>query len=588
MFLIGIGKADITAFERGSGMLGYAMYSHIALDIETPLYARAYIIQDIDKEQKIAIVNCEICFITPLLRQSVVAYIEKHFPKLGITDKNLMLSATHTHCSPAGYTAHPIYNVPVPGFIQHILDTLVEGIVKAIVEADKCKTKATITIGKSSFDNDTPVSFNRAIKSYNQNPEVKKLSFEQRILATDKEMTLLNFVSEEGVLLGSINWFGVHTTNLPNTYLKLCSDNKGFAAEYLEKQFQKNNPKYISAFAQGACGDVSARVNYNPKLPLQRGKFEGYYTDDLKSAKFNGQLQYEKAKEIVEGKHIPINNNEVDTVHQFIDFGKIDILPKFNHGKQGGVTSPAVMGVSFLEGSIMDGPGMHPIIGSGCRVLADFLKNKELKDAKKNDVAAEKIERKYKAQGNKHIAIEAGEKKILGVKDIKNFFIPGFAEPTIYYLKHFGSLGLFNEHPWTPQILPVQIFKIGTIAILAVPFELTTVASWRLKKTLEEDLFKNGFEHIILSPYSNSFNGYITTYEEYQVQGYEGGHCVFGQWSLNALQQVSSNLAHQLLKKKEDRDIPVLKEESISKDYLKRFAYAKSFYYKKLEKKNRI
>lgn len=99
------------------------------------------------------------------------------------------------------------------------------------------------------------------------------------------------------------------------------------------------------------------------------------------------------------------------------------------------------------------------------------------------------------------------------------------------------------------------------------------MASWRLKNTLKEKLKSSGIEEIILCPYSNSFNGYITTFEEYQVQAYEGGHCVFGQWSLNALQQVSSNLASQLLKNNKDRDIPLVEDKPISKDYLERFAY---------------
>jgi neutral ceramidase len=586
MFLIGLGKADITAFERGSGMLGYGMYSHIALDVETPLFARAYVIQDMDKQSKLVIVNCEICFVTPLLKQSVLEYLDRNFPELGITDENLMLSAQHTHCSPAGYSYHATYNIPVPGFVRQILDKLVKGIAEAIVQAEQTKTKATITIGKGRFDDDVPVSFNRTVDSYNQNPEVTKYPFSKRHLAVDREMTLLNFISEEGALLGSINWFAVHTTNLPNNYTKLCSDNKGFAADYLERNFRKKIPNYIGAFAQGACGDVSARVRYNPKLSFQRGKFEGVYSDDLKSSKFNGNLQYEKAKEIIEGNHTAIKNDELDAVLQYVDFSKIDILPEFNNGKTGGVTSPSVMGVAFLEGSIMDGPGMHPIIGNVSRMLANRVRNKELKKAKNtDDKEAEKINRRYTAQGTKHLAMETGEKRLFGFTDIKNFFVPSIADPMIYYLKYFAGLGLLDEHPWAPQILPVQIFKIGTLALAAIPFEITTVASWRLKKTLADTLSQSGIEHVILCPYSNAYNGYITTNEEYQVQNYEGGHCVFGQWSLNALQQISSNLATQLTKKKEDRDIPFLRDAPISQKYLEKFAYVKSIYFEKIDKK---
>jgi neutral ceramidase len=587
MFSIGLGKADITAFEKGSSMLGYGMYTHVALDVETPLYARAYIIEDLAQQHKIAIVNCEIAFITPLLKQSVVEYLDKHFPNLKINDNNLMLSAQHTHCSPAGFSSHAVYNISVPGFIQHILDTLVKGIIEAIVEAEQNKVKGNISIGKASFDDDTPVSFNRTVNSYNQNPEVKKYTFSQRHLAVDREMTLLNFISEQGNLLGSINWFAVHTTNLPNTFTKLCSDNKGFAADYLERNYQKKYPNYIGAFAQGACGDVSARVRYNPKLPFQRGKFEGAYSDDLKSSKFNGMLQYEKAKEIIDGSlNSNIQNEEIDFVLQYIDFSKIDILPAFNNGQEGGVTSPSVMGIAFLEGSKMDGPGMHPILGNASRIIANGVRAKELKNAKKsNDSEAEKTYRRYKAQGAKHLAFESGEKRIFGNTDVTKFFVPSFADPMIYNLKYFARLGLLSEHPWAPQILPVQIFKIGTIAIVGLPFEITTVSSWRLKKTIENTLCKNGFEHIILCPYSNAYNGYITTFEEYQVQDYEAGHCVFGQWSLNALQQVTHQLCNELIKKHEDRNIPFLQEAPISEKYLERFAYEKSYYYKKLEKK---
>ena len=41
---------------------------------------------------------------------------------------------------------------------------------------------------------------------------------------------------------------------------------------------------------------------------------------------------------------------------------------------------------------------------------------------------------------------------------------------------------------------------------------------------------------VILSPYANAFSGYITTQEEYQTQYYEGGHTIFGQWTLAAHQ----------------------------------------------------
>ncbi len=49
-----------------------------------------------------------------------------------------------------------------------------------------------------------------------------------------------------------------------------------------------------------------------------------------------------------------------------------------------------------------------------------------------------------------------------------------------------------------------------------------------------------------LASYCNDYMGYVTTYEEYQEQAYEGGHTLFGQWTNAAFQLKFSALAQQL------------------------------------------
>lgn len=557
MLLIGIGKGDITAFFKGAGLLGYGLPQHYMLEIETPLYSRAFVFEQLDRRNKVCFVNCELGFITPSLKQGVLEILSKEHTDLQYNANNLLLSAQHTHCGPSGFSHHIIYNMSTPGFHQAIYDKVVNGIVESILAAEKNKHKANIQLGKSSFAEDIPVSFNRVIESYNANPEVKKLSHETRHLAVDREMTLLHFISESGQPLGSINWFAVHTSNLPNNYTKLCSDNKGFASTYLEESMQSENNNYIAAFAQGACGDVSARVKYNAKLPVARGKWEGYFPDDLKSAKFNGNLQYEKANEIIHTSNIAILDETIDCISIQIDFSNIDILPKFADGKDGCVTSPSCMGVAFLEGSQMDGPGLPLFLGKIARGIARSARNKEIKDAEKlGGDYAQFIARKNKAQAMKDIGVASGERKFLGNFSADKIPLPAFADETILNIKKLSKQGGFDGNkPWTPQILTLQIIKLGNIGICGFPFEITTVASWRLKKTLEDALKPKGIDYVILAPYSNEYNGYITTYEEYQLQMYEAGHNVFGQWSLNALQQKFTELAEEFLKPVEDRNL---------------------------------
>lgn len=590
MYKIGCGKADITAFKRGVGMLGYALPTHIMLDVETPLYARAYIFDD--KETKVALVVCELAFITPALKKGVLEKLNAHAPHLGYHASNLLLTAQHTHCSPSGYSFHGLYNMSCPGFIPEIYEKLVNGITDSILEAEKNYHNASILLGKQKFDDDVPVSFNRTVESYNQNPEVTKYSFANRHLAVDREMTLLHFINAQGDAIGSINWFAVHTTNLPNNYLKLCSDNKGFAADYLEKDLRQKNQKYVGAFAQGACGDVSARVKYNPKLPFQRGKYEGFYHDDMKSSKFNGMLQYEKATDIITTiSDKDYSQDNIDHVLMYVDFSAIDIRPEFANGITHAVTSPSCMGVAFIRGSIMDGPGTPAVIGNAAKLLARSVKYFELSKAKsKKSDDGEATIRKYQAQGKKDIVIETGDRKILGNSDVKNLILPDFADELVRAIKHFHRVGGLDTHAWTPQILPLQILKIGRIAICAIPFEITTVASWRLRKTIEDVLLPSGnISQVILAPYSNAYNGYITTYEEYQVQDYEGGHCAFGQWALNGLQQEMHFLATQLLLPKGSRNIGSTTPHNYHiSDVLKMQSYENIYYTRVRKKEERI
>lgn len=144
MLFIGLGKGDITAFFKGVGLLGYGLPQHYMADIASPLYSRAYIFEQLDKSQKVCFVNCELGFITPSLKQGVLAYLNKHHADLQYNTSNLLLSAQHTHCGPSGYSYHVLFNMSTPGFHQGIYDKIVNGIIESILEAEKNKQKGNI------------------------------------------------------------------------------------------------------------------------------------------------------------------------------------------------------------------------------------------------------------------------------------------------------------------------------------------------------------------------------------------------------------------------------------------------------------
>ena len=68
-------------------------------------------------------------------------------------------------------------------------------------------------------------------------------------------------------------------------------------------------------------------------------------------------------------------------------------------------------------------------------------------------------------------------------------------------------------------------------------------------------LKKKGVDQVVVCPYSNAYMGYITKFEEYQLQTYEGGHTVYGQWTLGAFQTKFKELAYEVLKEKRSRNL---------------------------------
>ncbi|MFC2176029.1 neutral/alkaline non-lysosomal ceramidase N-terminal domain-containing protein [Bacteroidota bacterium] len=553
MYEIGVAKSDITAFKLGVGMMGYGMAFNIVKGIENDLFARAVVIRDTTTGKKVALVNAEMCMITIAIRRGVINKLKSEHQHLGFDQDAIMLSAQHTHSAPGGYSHFGLYNMAVPGFVPEVYQKYIDGIVQAIVEADADLKPGTIKLADGVVDTDKEVAYNRSVKAYNTNPEVKKVTEVSANEAVDRRMLMMRFDDLEGNPIGSWNWFGVHTTSLSNDNLKISSDNKGYAAKYLEDAVnKKKDGKFISVFAQRKTGDVTPNWIWDKKKKWTRGKFE----DDFESTKFNARIQFDEALNLFNkaGKEKELSSN-IDYVMTYVDFSKVIVDPEFANGDKDAHTGPACHGVSFFEGTT-EGPGMAKAVGYLAKFLITSQKIYELAAVNfMKEEARKKILDKYKVQGSKYILIEAGEQKILGTSNIKRLILPGWADPTIGTFKKFHANGSLGNQPWIPQILPIQLVIIGNIALAGVPAEMTTIAGKRLEDMLLEILADRGVTEVVCSTYANGYCGYITTYQEYQTQCYEGGHTVFGEHFLGALQTKFKKLAIEMLKPPSERNV---------------------------------
>jgi neutral ceramidase len=574
MYEVGTGKADITAFKKDVGMMGYGMFHNRIKGVETPLYARAFVVRDLTTKRKIAFVNAEIAFITISIKRGVMKKLKRHHADLEFEPDNVFLTAQHTHSGPGGYSHYGLYNIAVPGFVPEVYQNIVDGIVSAIVEAEGKMRPAKISFAKGSFATDIDVAINRSVKAYNQNPEVAKVSEKDAHLALDREMHLFRVDGIDGKPIGSFNFFGVHTTSIHNDNTKINADNKGYASTFLEAEMHNENPDYISVFAQKATGDVTPNYVWDKKKKWTRGKFE----DDIESAKYNGKLQFEKAKELnalakENGESIALG---IDYALSHANFANITPDLEFTNNPQA-KTFLSCHGVAFFKGTT-EGPGMAPILVAVANFATAVVKVYDYTRAMfVNKAERTKIHEKYRIQGPKKILIETGDRRLLGTRNVTGFIVPAFIDPTIKYFKVFHKSGGLDHKPWTPQTLPLQIVTLGQVAFVAVPGEITTIAAKRLRQTVLDNLAQRGVSEVIICSYSNAYCGYITTFEEYQVQCYEGGHTPYGQWTLAAFQTKFKELAQQLLKNPEERQIdtsaaPVeFTEEELNK---RTFAYS--------------
>ncbi|HRI28008.1 MAG TPA: neutral/alkaline non-lysosomal ceramidase N-terminal domain-containing protein [Chitinophagales bacterium] len=567
MYQVGVAKEDITAFVYGKGMMGYAVPTHIVTDVETPIHVRAFVIRHKNTGKTVALVNAEICFYTIAVKDAVVKKLQQEYPQMGYTDANVLLSAQHTHSAPGGYSHYVLYNVAIPGFQPKVFDAIVNGTVKAIVKATQNLQDAQLFYQTGAFDPDVPVAFNRSIKAYNNNPEVgKPLLKKDHHLAIDRNMKLLRFDAAGGAAIGAFNWFGVHTTSVGNTHHRICFDNKGYAAQFMEEKMQTNtaNDHFVAAFAQDTGGDVSPNHQYEPAVPVNQ---------EYQSAKKNGQYQFEKASQLFEtAPDAQPLTGDIDYELLYINMANIAVDSEFVLGRTGLRTAPAAVGLHMLLGA-NDRPALDVVsnflLGLGGPTLPKLIRAYENSVLKlfRTQKDIEDIQLKYRAHGRKQITIESSIGKILGTYYIQKLIIPGALDETINRMKQIDREGYFARTPWMPRIVPLQIIIIGELALIGIAAEITTIAGKRIADTALRILKHRGIKHVIPASFANGYHGYITTTQEYRAQLYEGAHTIFGKWTLPAYQTKIKQLATQMLKPKNERQMDTqLKPELFAPD----------------------
>ncbi|KAH9736309.1 Neutral ceramidase 2 [Citrus sinensis] len=560
-YLIGLGSYDITGPAADVNMMGYASAEQIASGVHFRLRARTFIVAE-PQGNRVVFVNLDACMASQLVTIKVLERLKARYGDL-YTEQNVAISGIHTHAGPGGYLQYVVYIVTSLGFVRQSFDALVDGIEKCIVQAHENLQPGSIYINKGEL---LDAGVNRSPSSYLNNPAAERSKYKYDV---DKEMTLIKFVNEEWGPIGSFNWFATHGTSMSRTNPLISGDNKGAAARFMEDWFEQrgshngnelmklaasfersegrpatrslsvasrvrnalkraDKPQFVSAFCQSNCGDVSPNVlgafcidsglpcdfnqsTCNGKNELCYGRGPGY-PDEFESTRIIGERQFRKAVELFNTATEQLTG-KVGYKHAYVDFSNLEVgLPKRGGGTEVVKTCPAAMGFAFAAGTT-DGPGAF-----------DFKQG----DDKGNpfwklvrNVLKAPSKEQVKCQHPKPILLDTGEMKI--------------------------------PYDWAPSILPVQILRIGQLVILNVPGEFTTMAGRRLRDAIKMALISGGggqFNsnvHIVIAGLTNTYSQYVTTFDEYQVQRYEGASTLYGPHTLSAYIQEFKKLAAALI-----------------------------------------
>jgi neutral ceramidase len=107
-------------------------------------------------------------------------------------------------------------------------------------------------------------------------------------------------------------------------------------------------------------------------------------------------------------------------------------------------------------------------------------------------------------------------------------------------------VGRMQPYPWSPTILPAQVLRLGTLAIVPAPFEITTISGRRIRAEVLAQLAPAGVTRAVMAGLSNGYSSYVATRDEYKAQHYEGAFTQFGPWTQAAWQQNFSEVAEAL------------------------------------------
>ena len=532
-YLIGVGKADITGPVVEINFMGYADTKQVGSGLRQRIYCRAFILgSTTDATERVVYLVLDTQSGDTAIRNGILRGVSELGANYSVyTKDNIAVTGTHSHSGPGAWLNYLLPQITSQGFNKESYDAIVNGSVLAIKRAHESLTKGNIFI--SSIDVDG-ININRSPYAYLANPEAERDRYSYDV---DKTMTLLKFESNvDGVAkpLGALTWFPVHGTSVYQNNTLVTGDNKGVAAHLLEEDMKSQNPDFVAGFSQSNVGDTTPNVlgAYCEDTGLQcrfndstcggktqgchgRGPLFQYEDQGTRSAFEIGRRQYAAAKMLFNNEMLGsyLNDTTTSSFHFFANMSEFNFASSGKQARQLSTCS-AALGYGFAGGTT-DGPGAFDFTqGSNDSNDSPSLKN-PLWAAVRNLIHDPSDEQKI-CQFPKPILLDVGETK--------------------------------KPYDWTPNIVDIQLLRIGHVVMIIAPGEATTMSGRRWRDAISvaaSSQLSMSNPWVVIGGPANTYAHYIATEEEYTIQRYEGASTLYGPHTLEAyINLTASHIAY--------------------------------------------
>ncbi|RFU28683.1 hypothetical protein B7463_g7648, partial [Scytalidium lignicola] len=529
-YLLGVGKADITGPVVEINMMGYADTKQVGSGLRQRLYSRAFIIADGENPEDIFVyLVLDTQSGDTAVRYGIlegIAALGPDYARYG--QHNVAVTGTHSHSGPGAWLNYLLPQITSKGFDKQSYQAIVDGAILSIQRAHQSLQPGYLTVGSTKVFG---ANINRSLYAYLANPEEERDRYNTSIEddgSVEKTLTMLKFErASDSKNIGVLTWFPTHGTSMLGNNTLISGDNKGVAAGLFEKSVWDEESAaegFVAGFSQASVGDTSPNVlgawcedgsgqqcsfenstcsDGKSKFCHARGPFFRVNDNGASSCFEVGKRQYESAKDlynIIDTVGTPVRGSSVKSFHTFQN------MSNFSFQLPNGTlvhTCPAALGYSFAAGT-SDGPGMFdftqndpdtPNASPVWRVVSGLIK--------------EPSEEQQLCHSPKPILLDVGE--------------------------------LSSPYEWTPNVVDVQVLRVGQLLIIVSPGEATTMAGRRWKSAIHNSsialsLYEEPSTEpvVVLGGPANSYTHYITTPEEYDIQRYEGASTLYGRHTLNA------------------------------------------------------